>query len=209
MLVAAAINRIVQRVDYPIDIALVFDLRIDWRVLSFTLGLSVLTGMLFSLIPALQSSKPQLVPALKDETSMAGFRRSRLRNTLVVAQITLSLVLLISAGLIVRSLQEAQRMRPGFNPENAVAFSFDVGLQGYDETKGRAFQKQALERIRALPGVEAAALVDNIPLSLNYNSSTIYLEGQPPTPQQPASARHSQLGQPRLLPNHGNLTSRP
>jgi predicted permease len=182
VLVAAAINRIVQRVDYPIDIALVFDLRIDWRVLSFTLGLSVLTGMLFSLIPALQSSKPELVPALKDETSMAGFRRSRLRNTLVVAQITLSLVLLISAGLIVRSLQEAQRMRPGFNPENAVAFSFDVGLQGYDETKGRALQKQALERIRALPGVEAAALVDNIPLSLNYNNSTIYIEGQPPTP---------------------------
>ena len=182
VLVAAAINRVVQRVDFPIDIALVFDLRIDWRVLFFTLGLSVLTGMLFSLIPALQSSKPQLVPALKDETSMAGFRRSRLRNTLVVAQITLSLVLLISAGLIVRSLQEAQRMRPGFNPENAVAFSFDVGLQGYDEPKGRALQKQALERIRALPGVEAAALVDNIPLSLNYNSSTIYIEGQPPTP---------------------------
>jgi putative ABC transport system permease protein len=182
VLVAAAINRIVQRVDFPVDIALVFDLRIDWRVLSFTLGLSVLTGMLFSLIPALQSSKPELVPALKDETSMAGFRRSRLRNTLVVAQVTLSLVLLISAGLIVRSLQEAQRMRPGFNPENAVAFSFDVGLQGYDETKGRALQKQALERIRTLPGIEAAALVDNIPLSLNYNSSTIYIEGQPPTP---------------------------
>jgi predicted permease len=182
VLIAAAINRIVQRVDFPIDIVLVFDLRIDWRVLSFTLGLSVLTGMLFSLIPALQSSKPELVPALKDETSMAGFRRSRLRNSLVVAQIALSLVLLISAGLIVRSLQEAQRMRPGFNPENAVAFSFDVGLQGYDETKGRALQKQAVERIRALPGIEAAALVDNIPLSLNYNSSTIYLEGQPPTP---------------------------
>jgi predicted permease len=182
VLVAAAINRIVQRVDYPIDIALVFDLRIDWRVLSFTLGLSVLTGMLFSLIPALQSSKPELVPALKDETSMAGFRRSRLRNSLVVAQVTLSLVLLISAGLIVRSLQEAQRMRPGFNPENAVAFSFDVGLQGYDETKGRTLQKQAMEKIRALPGIEAAALVDNIPLSLNYNNSTIYIEGQPPTP---------------------------
>ncbi len=182
VLVAAAINRGVQRVDFPVDISLVFDLRIDWRVLSFTLGLSILTGMLFSLIPALQSSKPQLVPALKDETSMAGFRRSRLRNTLVVAQITLSLVLLISAGLIVRSLHEAQRMRPGFNPENAVAFSFDVGLQGYDETKGRALQKQALERIRALPGVEAAAIVDNIPLSLNYNSTSIYLEGQPPTP---------------------------
>jgi hypothetical protein len=84
---------------------------------------------------------------------MAGFLRSRLRNSLVVAQVSLSLVLLVSAGLIVRSLREAQRMRPGFNPENAVALSFDVGLQGYDEAKGRAFQKQVLERIRTLPGI--------------------------------------------------------
>ncbi len=110
---------------------------------------------------------------------MAGFRRSRLRNALVIAQVALSLVLLVSAGLIVRSLQAAQRMRPGFNPENAVALSFDVGLQGYDEGKGRAFQKQVLERTRALAGVESAALTENIPLSLNYNSTTIYLEGQP------------------------------
>jgi len=108
---------------------------------------------------------------------MAGFRRSRLRNTLVIAQITLSLVLLVSAGLIVRSLREAQRMHPGFNPENAIALSFDVGLQGYEEAKGRAFQKQVLERVRALPEIESAALTDSIPLGLNYNSSTIYLEG--------------------------------
>lgn len=180
VLVAAWINELVRGVNFPIDVALVFDLRIDWRVISFTIALSVLTGLVFSLIPALQSSKPALVPALKDESSLAGFRRSRLRNSLVVAQIALSLVLLISAGLIVRSLQEAQRMRPGFNPENAVTLSFDVGLQGYDEAKGRAFQKQVLERIRALPGIEAAALIDSIPLSLNYSSTTIYLEGQPP-----------------------------
>jgi macrolide transport system ATP-binding/permease protein len=179
ILVAAWINQMVRGVGLPIDIALVFDLRIDWRVISFTLALSILTGLVFSLIPSLQSSKPALVPALKDESSMAGFRRSHLRNILVVAQIALSLVLLISAGLIVRSLQAAQRMRPGFNPENAVALSFDVGLQGYDEAKGRAFQKQVLERVRALPGIESAALTDNIPLSLNYNNTTIYLEGQP------------------------------
>jgi predicted permease len=180
VLVAAWINQLVRGVNLPIDVALVFDLRIDWRVISFTLALSVVTGLVFSLIPALQSSRPDLVPALKDESSMAGFRRSRLRNSLVVAQVSLSLVLLISAGLIVRSLQEAQRMRPGFNPENAVTLSFDVGLQGYDETKGRAFQRQALERIKALPGIESAALTDNIPLSLNYNDTSIYLEGQPP-----------------------------
>jgi predicted permease len=108
---------------------------------------------------------------------MHGFRRSHLRNFLVVAQVTLSLVLLISAGLIVRSLQAAQKMRPGFNPENAVAISFDVSLQGYNQERGRAFQKQVLERARALPQVENAALTDYLPLGLNYNDSTIYIEG--------------------------------
>ena len=116
---AAFINHTVRNLRLPTEIALLFDLRVDWRVLTFTLLLSVATGILFSLIPALQSSKPQLVPALKDESSMAGFRRSRLRNALVVAQVSLSLVLLISAGLIVRGLQAAQKVRPGFNPENA------------------------------------------------------------------------------------------
>lgn len=180
ILLAAWINGIVGAIKLPTDVALIFDLRLDWRVLTFTIVLSLLTGVLFSLLPALQSSKPALVPALKDETSMAGFRRSHLRNSLVVAQITLSLVLLICAGLIVRSLQAAQRMRPGFDPQNAVALSFDVGLQGYDEAKGRAFQKEVLERIRALPGVRSAALGE-LPLSLNYNSTTIYIEGQPST----------------------------
>src|SRR5213076_236583 len=151
---ASAINSAVRGIRLPSDVTLLFDLRMDWRVLSFALLLSIGTGILFSLIPALQSSKPQLVPALKEESSMAGFRRSRLLNFLVVAQVSLSLILLISAGLIVRSLQAAQKMRPGFNPEDAVAISFDVSLQGYDEERGRAFQKQMLERARALPQIE-------------------------------------------------------
>ena len=177
VMLAAFINSAVRGIRLPSDITLLFDLRTDWRVLTFALVLSIATGILFSLIPALQSSKPQLVPALKDESSMAGFRRSRLRNGLVVAQVSLSLVLLISAGLIVRSLQAAQKMRPGFNPENAVAISFDVSLQGYNEERGRAFQKQVLERARALPQIENAALTDNLPLGLNYNDNTIYIEG--------------------------------
>ena len=174
---ASAINSAVRGIRLPSDVTLLFDLRTDWRVLSFALLLSIATGILFSLIPALQSSKPQLVPALKSESSMAGFRRSRLRNFLVVAQVSLSLILLISAGLIVRSLQAAQKMRPGFNPENAVAISFDVSLQGYNEERGRAFQRQVLERAQALPQIEHAALTDYLPLGLNYNDSTIYIEG--------------------------------
>ena len=110
---------------------------------------------------------------------MAGFRRSRLRNSLVVAQIALSLVLLVSAGLIVRSLQAAQRMRPGFNPENAVSISFDLGLQGYDDAKGRAFFERARERVQAIPGIRSFAFVDTLPLALDYSSAGIYVEGEP------------------------------
>ena len=179
LLLATWINHLVSSIRLPTDIALLFDLRIDWRVLVFTLALSVLTGMAFSLIPALQASKPELVPALKDESSMAGFRRSRLRNGLVIVQVALSLVLLISAGLIVRSLQAAQRMRPGFNPQNAVALSFDLGLQGYDDAKGRAFYDRMMERAKAIPGVRSVAATDVLPLSLDYSSNTIYIEGQP------------------------------
>jgi predicted permease len=100
-----------------------------------------------------------------------------LRNALVVLQVSLSLVLLVSAGLIVRGLQAAQRVRPGFNPQNAVALTFSAVLQGYDETRGRAFYNQVLEKSAALPQVERVAMVDNLPLGLNYNSNTVYIEG--------------------------------
>jgi predicted permease len=179
LLIATWVNDLVSAIKLPTDIALVFDLRIDWRVLAFTLAVSLLTGVVFSLLPALQSSNPDVVPALKDETSLGGFRRSRLRNALVVAQVALSLVLLISAGLIVRGLQAAQAMRPGFNPQNAVALSFDLGLQGYDEQRGRAFQREIVERAKQLPGVRAVTLTNNLPLSIDYSSSGIYIEGQP------------------------------
>jgi putative ABC transport system permease protein len=179
LMLAAWINWLVGGIKLPLDVALVFDLPLDWRVLLFTLGLSIFTGVVFSLLPALQSSKPALVPSLKDDGKLGGFRRSRLRNSLVVAQISLSLVLLVCAGLIVRSLQAAQKMRPGFDTQAAIAISFDVGLQGYEEAKGRAFHHQILERVRAVPGVRAAALTSNLPLALNYNSSSVYLEGQP------------------------------
>ena len=180
LLLAFAINDYVGKIKLPMDISLTFDLRMDWRVMAFALSVSLFTGVLFGLLPALQSTKADLAQSLKDEGSAAGFRRTRLRNSLVVAQMALSVLLLICAGLIVRSLQAAQTMRPGFNPENAAAMTFDVGLQGYDEARGRAFHKQALERVRALPGVRYASLAMALPLSLNYNNNTIYIEGQPP-----------------------------
>ncbi len=178
IVLATWINQVVRAIKLPMDIALVFDLRLDWRVMLFAFALSILTGIAFSLLPALQSSKPALIPSLKDDAALGGFRRSRLRNSLVVAQVALSLVLLICAGLIMRSLQTVQQVGPGFDTQNAVAMSYDVGLQGYDETRGRTFNHEILGRARTVTGVESAALTSNLPLSLNYNSSGVYLEGQ-------------------------------
>src|SRR6266404_3238245 len=181
ILLAAWINAIVASTALPTDLAFVIDLRLDWRVLVFAFGVSLTTGIAFGLLPALQSSRPDLVPALKDEKSMAGFRRSRLRNALVVVQVALSLVLLVCAGLVIRSLQVAQRTRPGFTPENAVALSFDLGLQGYTEEKGRAFQRQLIERTQSVAGVRSVALTSVVPLTLDYSYTTIYIEGQSAT----------------------------
>ena len=181
LLLAAWINDLVAKIKLPTDVALIMDLHLDWRVLAFALAASLGTGIFFSLLPALQSSKPDLVPALKDEASMAGFRRSRLRNALVVVQVALSLVLLVCAGLVVRSLQVAQRTRPGFTPENAVALSFDLGLQDYTEEKGRTFQQQVIERTQSVAGVRSVALTSTVPLTLDFSFTSIYVEGQSAT----------------------------
>ena len=156
------------------------DLRIDWRVLVFTFALSLLTGVLFGLLPGLQATRPDLIPALKNESTVGGYRRSRLRNVLVVAQVSLSLVLLLCAGLVLRGLQRAQQIDPGFNPRQVVEVSFDPGLQQYDRERGREFQRQALERVRGLPGVQAAALITRAPLTSNQMGKGIFIQGDEP-----------------------------
>jgi hypothetical protein len=117
--------------------------------------------------------------ALKDTSAQGGAGRTRLRSVLVVAQIAISLVVLIAAGLVVRTLQQSANDEPGFDPKNALTMSFDLSLQGYDEARGQQFYKQLAERVRALPGVKSAAASSYIPLSLNYNSRNIYVEGEP------------------------------
>lgn len=163
----------------PIDFPLTIDLGLDWRVLLFSLGVSVVAGAVFGLAPALQSTRPNLLNALKDTSAQGGGGRTRLRSVLVVAQIAISLVVLIAAGLVVRTLQQLQTMNPGFDPQNALTMSFDLSLQGYDEARGQQFYRQVAERVRALPGVKSAAVSSYIPLSLNYNSRGIYVEGEP------------------------------
>lgn len=163
----------------PIDVPVWVDLSVDWRVMSFALAASLATSLLFGLVPALQATRTDLVPALKDGAAHAGRRRTRLRSSLVVAQVMLSLVLLVAAGLVVRALRQLQTMNPGFDVENGLIMSFDLGLQGYDEARGREFERQLIERVKALPGVRAASLTDLFPLSLNDSNSDFYVEGQP------------------------------
>ncbi|MGH9904791.1 MAG: ABC transporter permease, partial [Pyrinomonadaceae bacterium] len=163
----------------PTDFPLAVELSIDWRVVLFATIASVITGAVFGLVPALQTTKPALTSALKDSTAQAGRARSPLRSALVVAQLALSLVILIGAGLVTRALQKLQNMNPGFETQNGLTLAFDLGLQGYDEEKGRQFYRQVIERVESLPGVTSAAVTSNVPLSLNYSSANIYVEGQP------------------------------
>jgi predicted permease len=162
----------------PLDFPLTVDIGLDWRVMIFSFLVSLLTGIVFGLAPALQSTRLALVPALKDTAAQGGHSRNRLRGALVVVQLALSLVLLIGAGLVVGALQQLQTLNPGFNPKNALTASMDVGLQGYDDPKGEQFYRQLVTRVEALPGVKSAAMTTFIPLSLNYSNNSIYVEGQ-------------------------------
>lgn len=162
----------------PIDIPLSTEMHIDGRVFLFTAIVSLLTGIVFGLLPALQATNPDLVPALKDETSIGGYSRSWLRSSLVVLQITLSLVLLVCAGLVLRGLQRAQLLDPGFVPQNAIMMSFDLGLQGYDGARAKEFKRHLLDRVRAMPGVEYAGVSNYVPLSLNISNNSIFVEGR-------------------------------
>lgn len=163
----------------PIEIPMTIELHVDWRVMIFSIMVSVITGVVFGLVPALQATKTDLVSSLKDVASQSGTRRSWLRSSLVVAQIAVSLLLLVAAGLTLRALQQLRTLNPGFNPENAVMMSFDLSLQGYQTDAGSQLRKQLLARVESLPGVQSASITDFMPLSMNYNGTAVFIEGQP------------------------------
>jgi predicted permease len=155
------------------------DLHPDARVLGFTLGISLLTAVLFGLAPALRASRPDLVDELKQRggPSAGGNRPFALRNLLVAGQVALSLVALVGAGLFVRSLQNAQRIDPGFDYQKLAVLTVDLGAQGYDEPRAREFHRQMLERALAEPGVERATLATGIPLFQGSFLRTVFTEG--------------------------------
>jgi macrolide transport system ATP-binding/permease protein len=156
-----------------------FDGHLDGKALGFTLGVSLLTGIVFGLAPALQASRSDFVAALKEEAPGPGraARQLSLRNLLVVVQVALSLVVLIGAGLCVKSLRALQAIDPGFEPAKVVTASFDLSQSGYDEPRGRQFIAQLSERVAVLPGVEAVSLAHIVAFSDGFWISGATPEG--------------------------------
>jgi len=131
----------------------------DWRILSFNLAVSLLTGIVFGLVPALQSTRPRLAETLKDQVgSIAGGTSVRLRKALVAAQVTLSLLLLIGAGLFIRSLKNLKNLDPGFHTNNLIEFAINPQRNGYTPERVLDFYRQLRDNLDAIPGVESSAL---------------------------------------------------
>jgi putative ABC transport system permease protein len=156
------------------------DFGIDGRVLGFTMALSLLTGIVFGLAPALQSSRPDLLPSLKDESYSPAQSRRRftLRNLLVVAQVALSLTLLIGAGLFLRSLWQIQSAPPGFDADKVLTAQLRINLLRYTKQQGREFYRRVIERVESLPGVESASLARVTPISGDARIDGFVIEGQ-------------------------------
>jgi predicted permease len=167
-------------------------LPLDGRVLAFTAVATVLTGLLFGLAPALQFTRPDLVAELKDRSSQpAGRRWLSLRHALVVGQVALSSVALIGAGLFVRSLANAQRIDPGFDAASLATLSFNLTAAGFTDATALARQREIVERVRGVPGVERATLSNSVPLNAGGFARTVFLEGQDRTDR--AAGRFAQI----------------
>jgi predicted permease len=156
----------------------VFDFGVDLRVLACTASLSILTGILFGLAPALRATRPDLVAALKNESTVFGrIRGFGLRNALVVVQVALSLVLLAGAGLFVRSLQNASSIDIGMKPDNILLMAVDPKLHNYSREKTQQFLSELRDRVSALPGVRSVSFVDSLPLSIGGSNADFHAKG--------------------------------
>jgi putative ABC transport system permease protein len=180
-------------------------INIDWRVLVFTLAVSILTGLVAGLAPALQISRPDLNELLKEGARGShGAARSRLRKALIVSEIMLALALLAGAGLVVKSFLRLRQTELGFKPDNLLTMRVALPWRKYNDAQGperqKQFYKQLLERLAALPGVESAAMTSNLPLSSERQEGklTFAIDGQSAEEQQ----HNPYLNDLRVSPNY-------
>ncbi|HEX7284005.1 MAG TPA: ABC transporter permease [Vicinamibacterales bacterium] len=160
---------------FPIPIA--FDFTLDRTVLLFALTATAVTTVVFGLAPAWSASRPELVPALKASMEGDVRRRFSARDVLVVGQLALSAVLLVAGALLVRGLVAAQGTDIGYNPAPLASLTFDLGMNGYDESRAAEFRKRALDQLRALPGVAAVTNASRLPFSPDITMNGIRVQG--------------------------------
>ena len=155
------------------------DLGFDSHVLFFTLSMALLTAVFIGVAPAIKAAKPNLTEVLNvgGRGGTVGWTRNPLRSLLVVTEIALALVALVGAGLFIRSMQNAQRIDPGFESKNLFVFAFDLGALHYDEGRGQQYFRAAIDRAKTSPGVESATIASNFPLGGGL-ARTVFPEGQ-------------------------------
>lgn len=192
LLVATWTIGIVNGVRLPMDVDFQPDLRLSPLVLAFSLGITVLTGVLFGLAPALQATRPALIPALKGEAP-AGASRSRTSKGLVVAQMALSIVLLISAGLFLANLRNATAIDKGFVAGSMLLAELDPALQGYSRARTEEFYRLLKERLEANPAIQSVATTDQVPLGLGSSDSGVEIPGYTPTENEGMSILYARV----------------
>jgi len=171
--------RLANRIRLPMSVDFSADLHLSPLVIAFAFSISLVTGLLFGLAPALQATKPSLIPALKGEAP-AGQSRSRASKGLVVAQMALSIVLLVSAGLFLRDLQNATTVDKGFVAENLLIADLAPGLQGYNRARSEELYRRLRETLMSRPNVKAVGYTAIVPLGLNESDSDVEITGYTP-----------------------------
>ena len=164
----------------PLPIELGLDISPDWRVMVFTLGVAGLTGILFGIAPAVRASKPNLVPSLKDsgDSSAGARRRVELRDGLVVVQVAVSVVLMVSGALLVRSLGAADQVVYPYDVNRTAYLGMAMEMNGYDAQEAGAFYAAGKLQLEAIPEVQVVGLASRVPLSLNNNGFGFYIDGR-------------------------------
>jgi len=192
------LTRVLTTLHLPIPVPLSLSLRLDFRVLSFAVIVAMATGVLAGLVPALRATRPNLAADLKGEPGherVAG-RRWSFRDLLVVAQIAVTIVLLVCAGLLLRSLSASNRADVGFRTDGLAIVSGDTGMLRYAPERSQQYWSEVLRRIEALPGVQGVALASRLPFSLNFNSTQIAVPGHQPAADAAGAAINSAIVSP-------------